>query len=367
MPGPPRRTGEGLLEYRDAADRAWLGIGEPMRGISWQLWVRLPADTVTARAEAFAARTTWIGVVIVLAGALGGWLLSRRISGPLKKLTRAATAMARGDLGQRVEIRSGNELGALAGAFNAMAGRVRSSSDELERRIAARTAELSTANEELKDFSYSVSHDLRAPLRAINGFSTLLRDDHAAGLDDEGRAFLARILAAVGRMERLIDDLLELSRVARQEMRRETVDLAREAEDAVAELRAASSGREVDVRIAPGLRALGDSRLLRLVLQNLLGNAWKFTSRIPDARIEIGTVDGPERAFFVRDNGAGFDMAYVDKIFGVFQRLHSPSEFPGTGVGLAIVHRIVQRHGGRAWAEGAVNKGATFYFTLPAA
>jgi len=227
-------------------------------------------------------------------------------------------------------------------------------------------AQLETANKELEAFSYSVSHDLRAPLRSIDGFSQALLEDCAERIDGPGRQHLARIRAATARMGELIDNLLQLSRVTRAEMIREAVDLSALADSIVDDLRRADPERPVEVVIQPGLHVEGDAKLLRIALVNLLSNAWKFTGRQPAARIELGTVtsDG-EAAYYVRDNGAGFDMAYVSKLFGAFQRLHAASEFPGTGVGLAIVQRIVHRHGGRVWAEGAVGRGATFYFTLP--
>ncbi len=227
--------------------------------------------------------------------------------------------------------------------------------------------QLKAANQELEAFSYSVSHDLRAPLRAIDGFSQALLEDYPDKLDEQGRNYLARVRAATQRMAELIDDMLQLSRVTRAEMRQETVDLSALADSVVADLRRTEPQRQVEVTIQSGLQAEGDAKLLRIALVNLLSNAWKFTGRQPSARIEFGEViNGTERAFYVRDNGVGFDMAYVDKLFGAFQRLHAMSEFPGTGIGLATVQRIINRHGGSVRAEAAVNQGATFFFALPA-
>lgn len=236
---------------------------------------------------------------------------------------------------------------------------------EKQKKLIERTTQLEAVNGELEAFSYAVSHDLRAPLRSIDGFSQALLEDCADRLDAEGKDYLQRVRVASQRMALLIDALLELSRVTRRELRREAVNLSVVAEGIVAELQKAEPDRQVEFVIAPGLVAHGDPRLLRLVLENLLGNAWKFTSQRPRARIEFGlTEDEGQPAYFVRDDGAGFDMAYAHKLFGAFQRLHARNEFPGTGIGLATVQRIIHRHGGRVWAEGAVARGATAYFTL---
>ncbi len=238
---------------------------------------------------------------------------------------------------------------------------------QIERQLEDRTAELEAINRELEAFSYSVSHDLRAPLRAIDGFSRIVLTDYAERLDDTGRDRLGRIRRAAQHMGTLIDDLLKLSRVTRTELKREDVDLSALAEDVATELRRQAPEREATFDIAPALHANGDRGLLRIVLDNLLGNAWKFTGGRGDARISLAAeTRSGETVYVVRDNGAGFDMAYANKLFGVFQRLHDTSEFPGTGIGLATVQRIVHKHGGRIWAESEVGKGAQFYFTLDA-
>lgn len=244
---------------------------------------------------------------------------------------------------------------------------LRALTQELERRVRERTAQLEAANRELEAFSYSVAHDLRAPLRSIDGFSQALLDDYAAALDETAQDYLRRVRQASQRMGQLIDDLLELSRITRVAMREERVDLSQLAEHILQELQHRDPDRAVDATVAPGLVVTGDPRLLRVALVNLLENAWKFTARRRPARIEVGvspTADGP--VVFVRDNGVGFAMEYADKLFAPFQRLHKASEFPGTGVGLATVQRIIHRHGGRVWAEAAVEAGATFFFTIPA-
>jgi len=253
----------------------------------------------------------------------------------------------------REVVRTAEQLGAL--------------NDNLEHRVAERTAQLDVAMRELESFSYSVSHDLRSPLRHIEGFASALLEDHAAELSAEGQRYLDRIHAGTQRMSQLIDDLLHLARVARHDMRHTRISLSDLATSVVAELRAAAPARTVTVEIAPDLSADGDAHLARILLVNLLGNAWKYTSKRADGHIVFGaTQHDRERVYFVRDNGAGFDPAFLDRLFIPFKRLHSASEFEGTGIGLAIVQRIVTRHGGRVWAEGAPNRGATFYFTLDA-
>ncbi|HLF72875.1 MAG TPA: PAS domain S-box protein [Anaerolineales bacterium] len=236
---------------------------------------------------------------------------------------------------------------------------------KLNRDLERRAAQLEAANKELEAFAYSVSHDLRAPLRTIDGFSQALLEDYAAQIPDEGQSYLMRIRTAAQRMAQLIDDLLNLSRMTRTPIEPETISLSALAHSVVRDLQQTQRDRIVEVVIAPGITARADPRLMRVVLENLLNNAWKFTSRQEFPRIEFRVKDdGNRQSYFVRDNGAGFDMDYADKLFGTFQRLHASSEFPGIGIGLAIVQRIIQRHGGRIWAEGSVNKGATFYFTL---
>ncbi|HEX8107435.1 MAG TPA: PAS domain-containing protein [Kofleriaceae bacterium] len=239
---------------------------------------------------------------------------------------------------------------------------------ERKQAIAELSAAKSTAedaNRELESFSYSVAHDLRTPLRAIDGFSQALAEDYGDRLDAEGRRYLARVRESAQRMAELIDDLLTLSRVTRSELRRDRVDLSALAHTVLATLQRLDPERRVEVVIAPGLVVDADPHLAAIMLDNLLGNAWKFTAKRGDARIEVGqTICDGIVAYYVRDNGAGFDMAYRDKLFGVFQRLHPEAEFPGTGIGLATVARIAQRHRGRIWAEGTPGAGATFYFTL---
>ncbi len=228
-------------------------------------------------------------------------------------------------------------------------------------------SQLAATNKELEAFSYSVSHDLRAPLRSIDGFSQALVEDYAGKLDSEARDYLDRIRAGVGRMAQLIDDLLDLARVGRTEMNVARVDASAMANAVVADIRGREPNRQAEILVQNDLSAFADARLLRVVLENLVGNAWKFSSQRERARIELGQEHLPDGTpyFFVKDNGAGFDMAYAGKLFGIFQRLHAMNEFEGTGIGLATVQRIVHRHGGKIWAEGAVGRGAKISFTFP--
>jgi light-regulated signal transduction histidine kinase (bacteriophytochrome) len=234
-------------------------------------------------------------------------------------------------------------------------------------RLRERTAQLEAANKEMEAFSYSVSHDLRAPLQVIGGFSQVLLEDYQDRLDEDGKRYLSRIHSGTQRMGNLIDDLLKLSRTSRSELMLSDCDLSSLCSRVAGDLADLKAERSVELFIQPGMLVQADRHLMQVVLENLLGNAWKFTSKREDPRIEVGETVSPqgERVFSVRDNGAGFDMAHAYKLFNAFQRLHAPTEFEGTGIGLAIVQRIIHRHGGRIWAEAEPGEGATFFFTIP--
>lgn len=322
--------------------------------------------------------------------------MQKHVSQPILGITSLARKVTeQRDYSLRAEKLTDDEIGYLVDAFNDLLAQVqfgsaaleasnaklqreiadrrraneeiRTLNAQLEHRVTERTRELESANHELEAFSYSVSHDLRTPLRAIDGFGQALLEDYHDLLDETGQDYLKRVRLGAQRMGQLIDDLLTLARVSRIALNYEPVNLSVMAETIISELRAQEPEREVDVRVCPNLTGFGDPHLLRIALENLLSNAWKYTGKVANARIELGfNEEGGDIRYFIKDNGAGFDMAYAGKLFGAFQRLHETRDYPGTGVGLATVQRIIHRHGGQIWANAVVDQGATFQFTLPA-
>jgi signal transduction histidine kinase len=287
--------------------------------------------------------------------------LSREVLGVVANLSRGFRRFGQGDFTRPIPVTTEDEVGHLTAEANQMAERLRNTLDNL----AATSAELTRANDELQAFSYSVAHDLRAPLRGIDGFSQALLEEYAGKLDEEGQRYLGRVRSSAQHMGQLIDGLLSLARITRGDLRREPVDITALARASAERLRAAQPTREVSLSIQDGLASTGDGRLLSVVLDNLLANAWKFTRNQPKPLIEVARVEeNGQPIFLVRDNGAGFDMTFASKLFGVFQRLHKQDEFEGTGIGLATVQRIIRRHAGRIWADSKVGGGATFFFTL---
>jgi signal transduction histidine kinase len=353
------------------------------------LFIRSNLREIGETWRGFAAVTGAVAIPALLIAILISQLPRRAFSRPILNLASLAVAVSNHkDYSVRAPaMRSAAEIEQLVTTFNQMLTdlqrqhlEIQEAQATLEQRVADRTRELqlrgaqleaqgrqlAAANEELESFSYSVSHDLRAPLRAIDGFSEALlnRYDNRV-LDGQGMHYLQRVRDGTRKMARLIDDLLDLARVSRSTLKRHDVDVTAIAEEVEAELEKRHPDRRVACRIEQGMRASADPHLLTIVFENLLGNAWKYTGKVEDAHIEVGqTADGGQPHFFVRDNGAGFDMTYADKLFGVFQRLHADSDFEGTGVGLATVKRIVGRHGGLVWADARVGVGATFCFTL---
>jgi len=384
-----------LAAYRFIPVTSEWGWGMVVKRDKAELYAPLRLETTYSIFISLAGVLAVVGLTIVMA---------ENLTRPILSLSQVAHKVSEGDFAVRAPVTTSDEVGKLAWTFNSMLQRIaswhqvleaevkartaelneankelireinerqraeeeiRRLNAELERRITERTAELVAANKELEAFSYSVSHDLRAPLRSIDGFSQVLLEDYTDKLDAQGKDYLQRVRLASQRMAALIDDLLNLTRVTRHEMRRETVDMSGLAWMIAQDLKQRDPGRKVEFVIAEGVRAHGDAHLLRVVLENLIGNAWKFTRKHSTARIEFGVKEQESKAaYFVRDDGAGFDMAYADKLFGPFQRLHGMTEFEGTGIGLATVQRTIHRHGGRVWAESAVEQGAIFYFTL---
>jgi signal transduction histidine kinase len=368
------------LQATNKADHRFAGgYLELLRPIIYQgenvgaIHIRASLGAMKTRMLRYIGIAAMVLLISIPASILISRSLQQRISRPIAALAETAKTISRDkDYSVRATANSRDEVGHLVLTFNDMLARIQEQNaelqrarDEMEQRVIARTVQLEAANKELESFSYSVSHDLRAPLRGIDGFSQALLEDYGDHLDAQGKSYLQRVRAASQRMAELIDDMLSLSRVSRGEMKSETVDLGALAQNIAAELQNADRRRQVEFTIAAGLLAKGDTRLLRVVLENLLRNAWKFTGKNSTAKIEVG-VDrqNGQAVYFVRDDGAGFDMAFAEKLFGAFQRLHSSTEFQGTGIGLATVQRVIRRHGGRVWAESKVGQGATFYFTL---
>lgn len=350
------------------------------------LLVEVPRSEAFAPAEAIGRRIVVAGLGLAVLLALGTLILARRIAAPILDITSAAVKVSHGDLHATAPVVTKDETGVLAQTFNEMTERlrklygdlkneivartkaeeaIRELNLQLEERVRRRTAELKATNAELESFAYSVSHDLRAPLRAINGFSDALSEDFGDELNDEAKRYLDRIQHNSARMSELIDALLDLSRVTRHKMEVRDVDLTASAATIVRELRAVSPDRAVQFTASTGLVARGDPRLLRLAIENLLANAWKFTGlqERPEISFQSAQRNG-DVVYCVKDNGVGFSMEYAGKLFGAFQRLHSEEEFEGTGIGLATVHRIISRHHGKIWCEAEEGRGAAFYFTL---
>ena len=335
-------------------------------GTKWIVLVELSSDLILEAANRFLFWMIIIGVALIVTGSFIAWLISRSFTRPLDRLLHAATAISAGDYSPTVATDRRDEIGRLARSFNSMAAEVRAAHDELENKVSLRTRELEIANKELESFSYSVSHDLRAPLRAVSGYAMMLKEDYEATFDDEAKRITGNIISNVKMMGRLIDDLIAFSRLGKREVRRRTTDMQALIETCVAELRQLWPEDKFLVSVDPLPACNGDEDLLKQVWLNLVGNAMKYSARNPEPRITIGaTENGKGPVYFVRDNGAGFDMKYADKLFKVFQRLHSQEEYEGTGVGLALVKRILDKHGGEIWAESRPGEGAVFYFRLP--
>jgi signal transduction histidine kinase len=343
------------------------------------VYIRSGLQAMHNRLFNYGVFVTVVLLISLVTALLTSRLIRRRMAAPIVAMAGVARRVAeQNDYSLRAAAGPGTsvELSILVEAFNEMLGRIQlrdaaleEARDALDERVRARTAELKAKNEELEAFSYSVSHDLRSPLRHVTGFASLLAQHAGDALDDRGRHYVTTIVDAANRMGRLIDDLLSFSRMGRASLSPRKVDLAHLVRDARTEVEGEGNGRRITWSVGRLPAVMADPALLRPALVNLLSNAVKYTATRSEARIEIGaepTAEG-EAVVYVRDNGVGFDAAYSHKLFGVFQRLHRSDEFSGTGIGLANVRRIIQRHGGRTWAEGELDRGATFYFSLPLA
>lgn len=331
----------------------------------WLILVEFSSAAFLETANTFLRWEIFVGIVLVVAGSYSGWLFSRNLVSPLNKLSNAASALANGDYSSTVDIERPDELGHLARSFHSMAIQVHSAKMDLEQKVLDRTHELELANKELEAFSYSVSHDLRIPLRAVYGYSVMLKDDFQDTIGAEGNRVIRIIIQNAKMMGSLIDDLLAFSRLGRRKLGIEEIDMNELVIDCIRELR---EGQQMPfaVQLQPLPECKGDRSMLKQVWMNLLGNAFKYSAKKDNSEIVVGFVSESENpGYFVKDNGIGFDMQYADKLFGVFQRLHSNEEFEGTGVGLALVKRIIDKHHGTIHAKASPGNGATFYFSLP--
>jgi signal transduction histidine kinase len=379
VPAPTTPVRAGVIRHERKNGEDYVGAAAAIRGTPWLVLVQFPRANIVASANSYLWRMLIVAtVLVVLAGALAH-RVSAKITTPLHQLTASAEGIAQGRF-EPVVLHRRDEIGRLAAAFSTMAAEVQAARQELEahvaertkdvvalnRQLEARVAELKALTTELESFSYSVSHDLRTPVRHIGGFSALLESSSGAALDEQGRRYVRTIGEAAARMGRLIDDLLAFSRMGRAEMLHTRVDLAPLVAEARREVERERAEGDIVWTIHPLPAVEGDPAMLRQVFANLLSNAVKYSGTRHPARIEVGTIDDPrETIVFVRDNGVGFDMQYASKLFGVFQRLHGAEAFEGTGIGLAHVRRIISRHGGRVWAESAPDAGATFFVALP--
>ena len=367
--GPPIKLNQfnDVIEYKGAGGADMLAKSNRVPYTAWTVVISFPEKILLSGVNNFMSLVLIGGIVLVLMGVIAAWIMSRNISRPLAQLTNAATIISQGDYSGAVDIHRKDELGELANAFNTMATKVYKMHRELERKVAERTLQLENANKELEAFSYSVSHDLRTPLRAISGYSIMLKEDYEDKLDAEGLRIIGNIISNAKTMGQLIDELLAFSRLGKKELALAKVDMKQLAETVAAELAHNEEAGKYKINIDASLPpAEGDGGMIKQAMMNLVGNAIKYSSKKQEPEIRIGAKAEADRTiYYVQDNGVGFDMAYSGKLFGVFQRLHSIEEFPGTGVGLALVKRIIDKHKGQVWADAVKGEGATFYFTIP--
>ncbi|MEO7982562.1 MAG: ATP-binding protein [Bacteroidota bacterium] len=366
VPKPPVdiQNGNGFFEFSNASNKRVVAAAKSIPNTRWVILVEFSRKKILESSNRFLEWAILAGIVLIGIGLIITGIMSRNITRPLKKLTAATSAIAAGNYSLPVETDRRDELGKLARSFNAMTRLVHKSQQDLEKKVQERTIQLETLNKELEAFSYSISHDLRAPLRIIDGYSEMLHADYNDKLDGEGNRLLDIIQSNVQRMGQLIDDLLDFSQIGRKELMFHTANMNGILRSALAEL--SYDPKKVSIKIGELENAECDSSLMRQVWINLVGNAIKYSGKTQDPEIAISSEkkDG-EIVYTIKDNGVGFDMKFSDKLFGVFQRLHKVTEFDGTGIGLALVKRILARHGGTIWAESEKGMGATFYFSLP--
>ncbi|MGZ4099414.1 MAG: ATP-binding protein [Bacteroidia bacterium] len=356
------------IEYPDKFGRHLIAKAQPVAYTDWLAVIELSEQNVMEGVNTFMKWIFLFGVLLMTVGAFAAWVMSRNITRPLNELTDAAKLISKGDYSSpmAINVYRNDELAELAIAFNVMTSEIYHMWQDMDTKVKERTLQLEIVNKELEAFSYSVSHDLRTPLRAINGYSIMLKEDYDSKLDAEGNRIIRNIITNAKMMGQLIDDLLAFSRMGKKELVSTQVDMQLLVKNVADELLQNHPGKDDIIHIGVLSPATADLGMIKQVLINLVGNAIKYSSKKAEPKIEIGSRDEQNKTiYFVKDNGVGFDMAYVGKLFGVFQRLHSQEEFEGTGVGLALVKRIIDKHKGEIWAEGQENIGATFYFSLP--
>lgn len=366
IPANLQEANKELPVYTRTDGQKLLASVKPVPNTRWRVLTERPYKKIISPAAAFLQIALSTGIIIIAIGALLAWMISRSITGPLQRLAIATTAVESGNYSTAVSVESRDELGQLARMFNAMTEKVQQSQKNLEEKVQHRTAQLEATNQELEAFSYSVSHDLRAPLRAVSGYATMLKEDYTEKLDEEGNRVLHMIVSNARMMGLLIDDLITFSKIGRRESQYRPVDMKQLVDACIHELQPLKDNPNLTIKTGNIAPCYGDGNLLKQVWINLISNAIKYSSKEKNPVIEIGSRMETDRViYFVRDNGVGFDMKYADKLFGVFERLHSHDEFEGTGIGLALSKRIIHKQGGKIWADATKGFGATFYFTIP--
>lgn len=370
LPGLPFKISRynNLIEYRNSNNGKIIAKAELIPNTNWIIAIAFSEQSILTGIAGFVNWITIIGLILMTGGIIAAWIMSRNITRPLNQLTAAATAISQGNYIKpvAVNVSQNDELGKLASAFNIMTEQVSQMYFDLEKKVTERTSQLENVNNELEAFSYSVSHDLRTPLRAINGYSIMLKEDYGKELDAEGKRIINNIITNAKMMGQLIDDLLAFSRLGKKELICDKVDMELLAKTVTDELLQHEPENKYQITVETLPPAKADLVMIKQVLLNLTSNAIKYSSKKSNPEITIGFKDEEAKTiYYIKDNGVGFDMAYSNKLFGVFQRLHSQDEFEGSGVGLALVKRIIDKHKGEISAKASENAGATFYFSLP--